>query len=112
MIGCASGLILANSRVVKRLFVNNVYDNREHFLSCEELPSQTEVMKIVEEHKDVIRAIEQVHPGFVDIEIDTASCPGKADIGIWYPSHRDRLAIEELIDGDTFFGIPYRLRNY
>ncbi len=109
---CASALLLANSKAIKRLFVNHVYDNREHFLSCEELPSRAEAMRIMEEHQEVIRKIEQVHPGFIDIEIDTTSCPGKADIVFMYPSHSDRLAIEELIDGDRFFGIPYRLRNY
>ena len=109
---CASTLLLANSKFVRGLFVSYVYDNKEHFLSCEELPLQTEVIKTLDEHEDIIYKIEQAHPGFITVEIDTTSCPGKADIIIWYPTHQDRFAIEKLIGDDTFFGIPYRLRNY
>lgn len=54
--------------------------------------------------------IEQVNPGLVGVEIDHP-CPSHADIVFWYASHQDRLAIEEFIGGDTFFGIPYRLQN-
>ena len=60
----------------------------------------------------MIEEIKRVNPGFVVVRIDTTTCPGKADIVIEYPSHQDRLAIEEIIDGETFFGVPYRLRNY
>jgi hypothetical protein len=65
----------------------------------------------VEEHQDTVERIMEVNPGFVWLEVDDASCPGRADIVIYYPSHRNRLAIEEIIGGDTFFGVPYRLRN-
>jgi hypothetical protein len=57
-----------------------------------------------------VEAIEGVNPGFVWVEVDD-SCPGKADIVIYYASHQDRLAIEEIIGRETFFGVPYRLRN-
>ena len=36
---------------------------------------------------------------------------GKGDIKISYSAHLDRVIIENIIGGDTFFGIPYRLRN-
>jgi hypothetical protein len=39
------------------------------------------------------------------------TCPGKADIVIWYASHAQRLVIEGILGADRFFGIPYRLRN-
>lgn len=36
---------------------------------------------------------------------------GKGDIEILYPVHQDRVLIEKIISGSTFFGIPYKLRN-
>jgi hypothetical protein len=47
----------------------------------------------------------------VFVEIDDWSCSDRADIVISYATHQDRLAIEEIMGGDTFFGVPYRLRN-
>ncbi len=60
---------------------------------------------------DLVRAIEAVNPGRVGVDVDASTCPGRADLLIWYASHADRLAIERLIGSDTFFGIPYRLEN-
>lgn len=65
----------------------------------------------MEEHPEVIRKIEQINPGFVGVEMDTSICPGKADILFWYGTHEERLLIEKLIAGETFYGIPYRLQN-
>ncbi len=36
---------------------------------------------------------------------------GKGDIEIIYISHQDRVIIEKIINADTFFGIPYKLKN-
>ena len=68
-------------------------------------------MQVVEEHQDVTQEIEQVKPGYIGMEIDTFSCPGKADIVFWYGGHQDRVAIESIINDETFFGVPYRLHN-
>jgi hypothetical protein len=68
-------------------------------------------MQVVIEHQGVIQEIEQVKPGFVGMEIDTFSCPGKADIVFWYGGHQDRIVIESIINAETFFGVPYRLHN-
>ena len=95
---------------MRRAIDNFIYDNKNHYLPCEKLPSEAEVRKIVQEHQDVISAIEQVNPGFVGVEL-SPSCAGKADLLIWYASHADRLEIEKIIGGDTFFGIPFRLNN-
>lgn len=88
-----------------------VFDNRNHYLSCEQLPLESDVMKITDAHRDVIARIEQINPGFIGVKIDTATCPGKADILFWYGSHQDRLLIEDIIASDTFYGMPYRLQN-
>lgn len=93
------------------LYNNVVLDNEDHFLSCEELPPLSDVTQVVEEHQDTIESIEKINPGQVFVVIESQTCPGKADLMFNYGSHRDRVAIEELIAGETFFGIPYRLRN-
>ena len=38
-------------------------------------------------------------------------CPGKADIYIEFGGISDSVRIKEIISGDTFFGIPYRMHN-
>ena len=97
--------------VLQRGYDHFMMDNRNHYLSCEELPTKIEVERVMEQHKDVVQQIQQVAPGFVGIEIDSLTCEGKADLLIWYGTHEQRVAIEKFIASDTFFGIPYRLQN-
>ena len=101
----------AQTKFFRRAYDEIVLDNRNHYLSCEQLPSEAEVRRIMEDHQDVIKKIEQIKPGFVGVEMDTSSCSGKADILFWYGTHEDRILIEDIIAGDTFYGIPYRLEN-
>jgi hypothetical protein len=109
---CAiSTLIETQFHVMQRGYDNFILDNRNHYLSCEDLPARAEVEIVVEQHTDVIQQIREIAPGFVDVEIDSVTCEGKADLLIWYGTHQQRIAIEEIIGGDTFFGIPYRLQN-
>lgn len=61
--------------------------------------------------QDVVEQIEQINPGLVGLDVDSIQCPGKADVVIWYGSHQDRLTIDSMIDGATFYGILYRLNN-
>jgi len=98
-------------KVLRRAYDHFILDNRNHYLSCQNLPPRSEVERIMEQHRDVIQQIQQVAPGFVGVEIDSLTCEGKADLLIWYGTHEQRIAIEEIIDDDTFFGIPYRLQN-
>jgi len=96
---------------ITHLLNDVILDNKDHFLSCEELPPSSEVTRIVEQHQETIKRIEKVSPGAIYVVIDSHTCPGKADIMFNYNSHRERVAIEAIIDGETFFGVPYRLRN-
>ena len=98
-------------KVIQRAYDNFVLDNRNHYLSCQDLPTKIEVERIIAQHRDVVRQIQEVAPGFVGVEIDSLTCEGQADLLIWYGSHQQRVAIEEIIASDTFFGIPYRLQN-
>lgn len=96
---------------IQRAYDELVLDNRNHYLSCQELPTKLEVERTLEQHKDIVQKIEQIAPGFVGVEMGSLSCRGKADLLIWYGTHQHRLTIEKIIDGDTFFGVPYRLQN-
>ncbi|PKO05052.1 MAG: hypothetical protein CVU41_14170 [Chloroflexi bacterium HGW-Chloroflexi-3] len=104
-------LIETKTHTIRRIFDDFIYDNKNHYLPCEKLPTKVEVNKIIREKNDVIKEIEAVNPGFVEVEIDSSTCQGKADIIFWYASHENRLEIEDIIGDETFFGIPYRLQN-
>jgi hypothetical protein len=101
----------SQTKLFRRTYDEFVLDNHNHYLPCEKLPTETEVSRVMEAHQDVIEKIGQINPGFVGVEVDTSTCPGKADIIFWYGTHQDRLLIESIINDDTFYGIPYRLRN-
>jgi len=112
VVACLGGLAIeTQTKIVRRAYDNFVLDNENHYLPCEKLPTEAEVRRITQEYRDVIQLMEQVNPGRVGVDIDTTSCPGKADIVVWYASHRDRVAIASIIGGKTFFGVPYRLQN-
>ena len=112
LILCMGILIIeSQTKLFRKAYDEIVLDNRNHYLSCEQLPWEAEVRRVMEGHQDVIERIEQVNPGFVGVDIDTSTCLGKADIIFWYGWHQDRLLIESIISNDTFYGIPYRLRN-
>jgi hypothetical protein len=110
---CLGGAILVESQTkwAHRLYDDLALDNKNHYLPCEKWPTAGKVMQAIDDHKETLERIEQVNPGNVGTEVDTATCPGKADLLIWYASHGDREAIEQILMGDTFFGVPYRLQN-
>ncbi|MGB9301452.1 MAG: hypothetical protein WCD51_12790 [Anaerolineae bacterium] len=108
---CVAAVFLVKGHVLGTLYNDLVLDNRDHYLPCDRLPTSAEVHRILGEHQDTVQAIKEVHPGFVFVEVDDSTCAGRADIVISYASHQDRLAIEEIIGGETFFGVPCRLRN-
>lgn len=112
LMGCLvmSVIVETQTKIIRRTIDNFVYDNRYHYLPCERLPAVADVDRVIQEHQAIIRSIEQVHPGFVGVEVASV-CPGKADVVIWYASHTDRVTIESIIDDDTFLGLPYRLQN-
>ena len=107
------GILIAEfqTKFFRKIYDELILDNRDHYLSCDQLPSEAEARKVMETHQDVIKKIEQINPGFVGVEMDTSICPGKADILFWYGTHQDRLLIESIIADDTFYGIPYRFQN-
>ena len=104
-------ILESQTNFIRKTYDQIVLDDRNHYLSCDQLPPAAAVKQVMEAHQDVIKKIEQIHPGSVGVEMDTSICPGKADILFWYGTHQDRLLIEELIAGETFYGIPYRLQN-
>ena len=108
---CAGILLIeAQTKIIRRWIDDVIYDNQNHYLACEQLPSISEVEKVLEEHHDMVDQIEAVNPGFVGVEVHPCG-NGNADITFWYDSHQDRIMIEQIIGNDTFFGVPYNLHN-
>ena len=85
--------IESQTRIIWRSYDNLVLDNRDHYLPCEKLSAEAEVRAILQQHQDIVQAIEQVDPGHVGVDVDSSACSGKADLVIWYASHQNRLAI-------------------
>ncbi|PWH13568.1 MAG: hypothetical protein DDG60_10040 [Anaerolineae bacterium] len=104
-------LLESQTRLFHRWYDDVILDNKNHYIPCEALPTESVVKETLDSHQEVIRKIEQVNPGNVGVFIDTFTCPGRADLVIWYASHKDRQAIEQILQDETFFGVPYRLRN-
>ena len=112
LILCLAAVLVEGQTHTLRHFMDDVlYDNWNHYLTCEKLPASGQVEQVLQEHAIVLEAIAAVHPGNAGVDVDTMSCPGKADLVIWYASHRDRLEIERILGGETFYGVPYRLNN-
>ncbi len=88
-----------------------LYDNWNHYLPCGQQHPVEAVEEALQTHADTVNLIEAVNPGQVGVEVDAASCPGRADVLIWYASHSDRLEIEHILGARSFFGIPIRLVN-
>jgi len=87
-------------------------------IPCSKLPTVAEAERIVKEHRDIVDKIKGVRDNdSIDVIVDSCACkkkkcPGKADILIIYSLKEDGLKIKQIINSGTFFGIPYRLRNY
>jgi len=111
LIFLAALLLEKQTHFIGRYISDRLYDSRDHYLSCSDLPTEADVRRTLQEHRDLITAIEQVHQEHAGVEVDATSCPGRADLVIWYASHQDRVAIEGLLAGDTFHGVPARLQN-
>jgi hypothetical protein len=105
------GIIFRGFIFLRQVVDDKLYDNKNHYLSCRELPEAELVLQVVKDHREEVDQIRNVNPGNVTLWVDTVKCPGKAEIVIEYPGHGDRLKIEALINGDRFFVIPYRLVN-
>ena len=94
-----------------RLADNYLYNNYHHYLSCSDLPALDEVEKAVAEHSETVEKIERINPDDVEFIIDSATCPGKASITIYYASKDQRSQIDKILPDKTFFGIPLTLIN-
>lgn len=79
---------------------------------CAALPAVDRTAELMAEHSQLRDRIQAAGEGPVTVEVDTETCPGKAGLVIWYQERADRTRIERLIQGDTFFGVPYIFRRY
>jgi hypothetical protein len=87
-----------------------VLDSQEVQVPCDQRPSAAEARRVLAEQGELVRRIEAVD-GSVLVTVDESTCVGRGTLVFFYGAHRHREQIERLIGGDTFFGIPYSLRN-
>ena len=107
------GIVLFMFHIPQRVVDDVLYDNYDHYLPCSSLPKKAEVEQVVRDHVAVVDRIRAVSED-VEFQIDTEKCPGQdwADLIVSYPGHSQRLEIEQILGGKTFFGIPTRWRNW
>ncbi len=104
---------LAMAPKTRIIWAGIVYDRREHYLSCTDLPFYPEVKKSMQQHQDMVNKVKSLGAlSLSPVEINCPSSVGtfiflKGDILITYKNRSQRKAIESTV-GNTFFGIPYR----
>lgn len=88
-----------------------LYDSRASGVTCDELPTREEVTAALDEHADLVRAVEAVGDQVDVVASSTcASRPDRAEVVIFYAGGDDRGRIEELL-ADRDLGAPVSLRN-
>jgi len=93
------------------VYSERVLGNRVHNVPCEKLPTRAEAEAILRAHHSAVERIKRVpQDGSVGVML-SEPCPGRAELIIYFPTLDVRREIESLIDGETFYGIPYRLLN-
>lgn len=92
------------------LYENVMLDSRETRVPCSRRPPIAEARRVLAKHHDRVRQIEAVY-GDVFVELEERACPGRGTLVVYYGTHQARTQVERLIGGDSFFGVPYSLRN-
>ena len=77
---------------------------------CEALPDIDTARQIVDDHQDVIDAIENIHPDCIHVSLEER-CEGKGELVIYYCTIDQQIEILEIIGNNTFFGVPFRMFN-
>jgi hypothetical protein len=106
-------LVAATLAVLPRLqpwWTDVVLDSREPRVPCAQRPSAAAAQRVLDEHRELVRRIEAVDPSVL-VTLDESACPGRGTLVVLYGAHRHREQIRRLIGGDSFFGVPYALRN-
>lgn len=94
------------------LFASNIFKTFSYgrYHPCEELPDIEIARQIVDDHQDVIDAIESINPNCIHVTLEER-CEGKGELVIYYCTIDQQLEILEIIGDDTFFGLPFRMFN-
>lgn len=104
-------LILSSSATISRIYNRIFLANEVHEYSCEELPHIDAVIKVYNEHPDIVQEIRDIKKEQVDIKVDTYTCSNShGDIKITVGGEEETQKVKKIL-GKDFFGIPYRIIN-
>lgn len=79
--------------------------------SCDELPSVEAIRHALEQHASIRAQVEQLNPNAIVFVIEeNKRCPDRATLVIYHVTTDEGMRIRKLL-GESFFGIPYELRN-
>lgn len=109
-----SFLVRTNWNIGRKILDNYLMDNKIEYLSCQEMPTREAIQTALDVHQNEVNEIKNISP---DIEViigdyTEKDCGNHSKIVIYYGSHETRVKIEELINSQTFYGIPFDLVNY
>jgi hypothetical protein len=115
LIWAAVGMLLVAATLaalprIQPWWTDAVLDGREARVPCAQRPSAADARPVLAEHRELLRRIEAVDASVL-VALDESACPGRGTLVVFYGAHRHRQQIERLIGGDSFFGVPYSLRN-
>ena len=96
-------LTLVASDIIKVFFYGRYHP-------CETLPDIETARQIVDDHQDVIDAIENIHPDCIHFSLEER-CEGRGELVIYYCTIDQLIEILDIIGNETFFGVPFRMFN-
>lgn len=100
-------------RPVKIVWASLIFDRRENYLQCHDLPFFQQAQKTFYQHSDFVAKVKNV-PGVKDFFIEKIVCPAyesqmtfiKGQGELVYQNRHARTQAEKIL-GNTFFGVPY-----
>lgn len=128
-------------RALGRLYTDKILDNREHYISCQGLPTVAEVEKVVSEHRpELEQLVKKISKEYADVDVAPQVVweTERSELTDRFPDGRSSFNItwgeqeckgnsrgdikvwymkhkdREVIEktwGNTFYGIPYRGQN-
>jgi len=80
-------------------------------IPCDEQVPLEEVEALFVEHQDVVAQIQDIASTRVSIRSNDCDGEKKANVLIMYMAKQNKNAIQDILGGNTFYGVPIRWQN-